>query len=60
MSLPPLTARQQQILDFIRACVDERGAPPTRAEIAQHLGFSSLNAAESHLQALAKKGAIGL
>lgn len=60
MAPPPLTARQQQILDLIRTCVDERGAPPTRAEIAQHLGFSSLNAAESHLQALAKKGAIQL
>jgi len=56
----PLTARQQEILDFIRACVSDRGAPPTRAEIASHLGFGSLNAAESHLQALARKGAISL
>lgn len=61
MSMPPmLTARQQQILEFIRDCVSQRGAPPTRAEIAQHLGFGSLNAAESHLQALARKGAITL
>jgi len=60
MSSPPLTDRQQQILDFIRDCVGSRGAPPTRAEIAGHLGFRSLNAAESHLQALARKGAIQL
>lgn len=60
--MPPLslTARQQEILEFIRSCINERGAPPTRAEIARHLGFGSLNAAESHLQALARKGAISL
>ena len=32
--------------------------PPTRAEIAQTLGFKSANAAEEHLKALAKKGMI--
>lgn len=32
--------------------------PPTRAEIAQRLGFRSPNAAEEHLKALARKGAI--
>ncbi len=53
-----LTARQQEILDFIRRCIDANGAPPTRAEIAAHLGYGSLNAAESHLRALARKGAL--
>ena len=53
-----LTARQQQILDLIRACVNDDGMPPTRAEIARRLGFSSPNAAESHLKALARKGFI--
>jgi repressor LexA len=62
LSLPPakLTARQQQVLDVIRDAVERSGAPPTRAEIAAHLGFRSVNAAEEHLQALARKGAIEL
>ncbi len=53
-----LTARQQQVLDFIRSALDETGFPPTRAEIAAELGFRSPNAAEEHLKALARKGAI--
>lgn len=55
-----LTARQQQILDLIRATIAQTGFPPTRAEIAQTLGFRSANAAEDHLRALARKGAITL
>ncbi|MCW7541234.1 transcriptional repressor LexA [Aquabacterium sp. A7-Y] len=57
---PKLTARQQQILDLIRSSIERTGAPPTRAEIATELGFRSANAAEEHLQALARKGAIEL
>ncbi len=53
-----LTARQEQILGLIREAIDTTGFPPTRAEIAQTLGFRSANAAEEHLQALARKGAI--
>lgn len=55
-----LTARQQQILDLIRSEIQRTGFPPTRAEIAQALGFRSPNAAEDHLRALARKGAITL
>lgn len=55
-----LTDRQQQILDLIRQTVMRTGFPPTRAEIAQALGFRSPNAAEDHLKALARKGAIEL
>ena len=55
-----LTARQQQILDLIKHAIATTGAPPTRAEIAHELGFKSANAAEEHLQALARKGAIEL
>ena len=57
---PKLTARQQQILDLIQGAITRTGAPPTRAEIAQELGFKSANAAEEHLQALARKGVIEL
>jgi len=55
-----LTARQQQILELIQSAVARTGAPPTRAEIATELGFKSANAAEEHLQALARKGVIEL
>ena len=53
-----LTARQEQILNLIRDAIQNTGFPPTRAEIANELGFRSANAAEEHLQALARKGAI--
>ena len=57
---PKLTARQQQILDLVQSAIERTGAPPTRAEIAAELGFKSPNAAEEHLQALARKGVIEL
>jgi repressor LexA len=57
---PKLTARQQQILDLVQNAIERTGAPPTRAEIATELGFKSANAAEEHLQALARKGVIEL
>lgn len=53
-----LTNRQQQVLDIIRQHIDQTGYPPTRADIARELGFKSANAAEEHLKALARKGAI--
>lgn len=53
-----LTARQEQILNLIKEAIENTGFPPTRAEIAAELGFRSTNAAEEHLQALARKGAI--
>ncbi|MBV8380415.1 MAG: transcriptional repressor LexA [Paucibacter sp.] len=60
MDTPKLTARQQQIFDLVREAIETTGAPPTRAEIAAELGFRSANAAEEHLQALARKGVIEL
>ena len=57
---PKLTPRQQQILDLIQSTIARTGAPPTRAEIASTFGFKSANAAEEHLQALARKGVIDL
>ena len=55
-----LTPRQAEVLGFIRDCVEDSGLPPTRAEIAAKLGFRSANAAEEHLRALQRKGAIEL
>ncbi|MBA33914.1 MAG: repressor LexA [Oleispira sp.] len=53
-----LTSRQQEVLDLIKRAIATTGFPPTRAEIAEQLGFRSPNAAEEHLKALARKGAI--
>jgi repressor LexA len=55
-----LTPRQQQILDWMRGYIEANGMPPTRAEIAKGLGFSTPSSAEDHLQALARKGALEL
>jgi repressor LexA len=55
-----LTPRQTEILRLIQRAIAETGMPPTRAEIAQALGFKSANAAEEHLRALARKGVIAL
>jgi repressor LexA len=60
--MPPrsegLTPRQAEILEFIRSTVEDEGRPPTRLEVCAAFGFRSPNAAESHLRALAAKGAI--
>jgi repressor LexA len=54
----PLTPRQVEILRLIEAHVEDSGFPPTRAEICSAMGFSSPNAAETHLRALERKGVI--
>jgi len=55
-----LTPRQAQILELIHSHLARFGCPPTRAEIRDALGFRSPNAADEHLKALARKGAIDL
>ena len=55
IKLPP---RQSEGLELIKQHIDDTGYPPTRADIARQLGFKSANAAEEHLKALARKGAI--
>lgn len=55
-----LTPRQRQVLKFIQDTLAEHGLPPTRAEIAEALGFKSPNAAEEHLRALQRKGVLDL
>ena len=56
----PLTKRQQQVLEIVKDHIEESGYPPTRVDISQKLGFKSPNAAEEHLKALARKGALVL
>lgn len=53
-----LTARQAEVLQLVRSHITDTGYPPTRADIARELGFRSANAAEEHLKALERKGAL--
>lgn len=53
-----LTARQEEILDFIRAHQREQSIPPSTRVIQKHFGFASRNAAHCHLKALAAKDAL--
>ena len=53
-----LTKRQAEILRLIRDHLAKSGFPPTRAEICRAMGFRSPNAAEEHLRALERTGAI--
>ena len=55
-----LTARQRQVLEYIRDTVSGSGMPPTVAEITTAMGLSSTNGIRGHLQALERKGAIEL
>ncbi len=59
-AMEKLTSRQTQVLKMIRRFIDSKGFPPTRAEVAEKLGFRSPNASEDHLRALARKGVIRL
>lgn len=54
--MKPLTPRQQQVLDFIRQCLDEGQPVPTVREIAGHLKLKSSSSAQLHLEALRRKG----
>lgn len=51
-----LTQRQQQVLDYIRESILERGYPPTLREIGAHMGIRSTNGVNDHLRALERKG----
>lgn len=56
MERPKLTNRQQQVLDFIQSCIEERGYPPTMREIGEAMGIRSTNGVNDHLKALERKG----
>ncbi len=53
-----LSERQQQVLDYIRKTVADRGYPPSVREIGEAIGLSSPSTVHSHLSALVKVGAI--
>jgi repressor LexA len=51
---------QASILAFIKKYLDKNGLPPTRKEIAAHMGWSSANAAQLHLKDMEKSKMVRL
>lgn len=51
-----LSPRQQEMLEFITAAVDQGGVVPSYREIGAALGIQSTNAVSDHLKALIRKG----
>jgi len=58
MTERPLTARQSEILNYLRDSIDSRGLPPTIREIGEAFGIRSTKGVEDHLAALERKGFI--
>ncbi len=58
MEKKSLTARQVEVLEFIRSCTESSRLPPTVREIGEHFQISSTNGVRSILGALIKKGYI--
>lgn len=53
-----ITARQQQVLDYLREHIARHGVPPSIHELMAAFGWASPNAVTKHLDALAAKGLI--
>lgn len=53
-----LTKRQQEILDYIRKCIEVKHYPPSVREIGEAIGLSSPSTVHAHLNALETKGYI--
>jgi len=58
MDRTPLSARQSDVLAFIRSEIRRHGRPPTVREIGQRFGMSSTGSVRDHLKALLRKGYI--
>jgi len=54
--LPPLTERQNEIVEFIRAFAKRHKKPPTLNEIGEGVGISWVSAVHKHIAALVRKG----
>lgn len=57
-TIKKLTARQQEVLDLVADYIADHGFPPTIYELSGLMGCRSPNAANDHLRALQRKGAI--
>jgi repressor LexA len=56
LETPLLTARQQEILQFLGTYVDEHGYPPTVREIGDAVGLASPSTVHAHLANLERVG----
>ena len=58
MSDRKITAKQEEILNYIKNEILERGFPPAVREICQAVGLKSTSSVHSHLESLEKNGYI--
>lgn len=54
----PLTAKQEQIFNFIKSEISSKGYPPSVREICDEVGLSSTSSVHAHIKTLEKKGYI--
>lgn len=57
-SLPPLTKKQKEVLDYIERFIKKHSYTPSYREIATGLGLASPSTVHGHVQALCEKGVI--
>lgn len=58
MSFGKITPKQQQILDYIKDEILQKGYPPTVREICETVNLKSTSSVHSHLETLEKNGYI--
>lgn len=58
MAYGKITAKQQQILDYIKDEILKKGYPPTVREIGETVNLKSTSSVHSHLETLEKNGYI--
>lgn len=58
MARPPLTTRQQQILDVIQTYMAQHGYPPSVRDIGEDVGLASPSTVHTHLATLERLGYI--
>lgn len=54
--LPPLTAKEKAVLQFIEQELTSKGVSPSYQEICDHFGFASFNSVQNYLKQLSNKG----
>ena len=58
MAFEKTTAKQKEILDYIKSEILKKGYPPTVREICETVGLKSTSSVHSHLETLEKNGFI--
>lgn len=58
MSQEKITAKQNEILEYIKECVLKKGYPPSVREICEAVHLKSTSSVHSHLETLEEKGYI--